>query len=66
MHLEREKGEDLSHGDWEREYKKEMLASGMTTTYPCFFFAKAWPLGDRSIGLTHTTLAFSQSPYMID
>ena len=30
-----------------------------------FFFAKAWPLGDRSIGLTHTTLAFAQLPYKL-
>ena len=53
MHLEREKGEDLSLGDWVREYKKEMLASGMTTTYPCFFFREGLATG-RSIDRTDT------------
>jgi hypothetical protein len=70
MHLEREKGENLSHGDWEREYNQEMLASGMTTTYPCFFFREGLATG-RSIDRTDThhacvcTIALNDFPSVV-
>jgi len=50
----------------EREYNLKGDAFELIhALFPAKALSEAWPLGDRPIGLTDTTLAFAQSPYMM-